>query len=84
MARVGPQRHRKEKVCLRGFLLMCTCDFLEVVVRSLRAAVGPSEFLLLEALNLYLILRNAIFPFSPPSISLNWFRIRIIGNNITP
>ena len=37
------------------------------------------EFLLLEVLNLYLILPNVILPFSPPRISLTWFRTRI-GN----
>jgi hypothetical protein len=45
-------------------------------------AVHRLEFLLLEVLNLFLILRNVILSVSPPSISLIWFRTRIIGNNM--
>jgi hypothetical protein len=37
-------------------------------------------FLSLEAINLYLILPNVMLLVSPPSISLIWFRTRIIGN----
>jgi len=35
--------------------------------------VHKLEFVLPEALNLYLILPNVISPVSPPSISLIWF-----------
>ena len=45
-----------------------------------QCTVHNREFLLVEGLNLYLILLNAILPLSPPSISLIWFWTTIIGN----